>query len=375
MRIALYNLTTTTKRGGVETFVWGLARELASRGVEVDIIGGIGKVTQEAGTCGVIRHAFVDRNLFRAIPGLRTAWAVTKLMERLTLGVTSLPGIVGRGYDIIHIQKPYDLPAGVAARTLSGVKLLFGCHGKDFFPGDRLFIPFIDGAVSCSRFNAAQVKERYGVQPRVVYNGIDSEFFRPLPPDPVFRRRFAPAEEKVLLFAGRLVRWKGVQYLIEAMPEVMRQIPARLVIAADGPYKEDLVALANGLGIAPAVAFIGQVPHDQMPRYFSMADLVVGSSFANETFGIALCEAMACEKPVVASDFGGFSEVVEEGITGLLVPPQDSGAFASKIVEVLSDERRAVAMGKAGRRVVIERYSWQAVGDNVMKEYQRLLSQ
>lgn len=373
MRVALYNLTTTTKHGGVETFVWGLARELAGRGVDVDVIGGIGTVTQDTGA-KIIRHAFVDRSVFRRVPLLKTAWAATKLLERCTLGATALPGIINSHYDVIHIQKPYDLPAGVAARAVSGAKLLFGCHGKDFFPGDRLFIPFVDGAVSCSRFNAGQVQQRYGIQPRVIYNGIDSDFFRPLPPEPVFRRRFALDGEKVVLFAGRLVRWKGVQYVIEAMPEVVKHIPARLVVAADGPYKEDLVAMASKLGIANAVSFVGQVPHDQMPRHFSMADLVVGSSFANETFGIALCEAMSCERPVVASDFGGFSEIVEDGVTGLLVPPRDSHAMAVKIMDLLASEQRAMEMGKAGRRRVIQQYSWQAVGDNVMNEYERLLS-
>src|SRR5438477_10750893 len=118
--------------------------------------------------------------------------------------------------DVVHIQKPYDLPVCALAK-LSGAKLLFGCHGKDFWPGDRLFVRFADGSVSASRYNASQVRARYGIIPVVVYNGVDLSLFRPEGDDDEavleeYGLRVTP-EQPGLVYAGRLVGWTGVEDL------------------------------------------------------------------------------------------------------------------------------------------------------------------
>src|SRR5207302_1361840 len=142
-------------------------------------------------------------------------YALTKLLERLSMAPFALPALLLGKYDIVHIQKPYDLPV-VALAKLSGAKLLFGCHGKDFWPGDRLFVRFVDGSVSASRFNASQVRARYGLQPVVVYNGVDLATFGldARHDDTVLAKHgLAPSKQDApaLLYAGRLVRWKGVE--------------------------------------------------------------------------------------------------------------------------------------------------------------------
>src|SRR3954451_20058690 len=180
MRIALYNLTTTTRWGGVENFVWEVAAQLRERGHSVDIFGGRGPKHLWRRLPGVrLRlYPYVDRDVWRRIPLLGRQYTLTKLLERLSMAPFALPALVMGKYDIVHIQKPYDLPVGALAR-LSKAKLLFGCHGKDFWPGDRLFVRFADGAVSASEFNAEQVRDRYGITPTVVYNGVDLNLFTP----------------------------------------------------------------------------------------------------------------------------------------------------------------------------------------------------
>ncbi|CAA9574475.1 MAG: hypothetical protein AVDCRST_MAG88-2689 [uncultured Thermomicrobiales bacterium] len=382
-RVALYNVTTTTKTGGVETFVRELARGLAAAGLAVDIIGGRaprGRVGEVVPGVRIVRAPFVPREWLRRLPGLGRQYGATKLLERLTFGVTALPPVARGGYDILHIQKPFDLPVGAAVRQLTRgrTRLVFGCHGRDFFAGDRLWTGAVDATVSCSATNAAEVAARYGLTPRVIYNGIDLDRFAPRPADPALRARLTGGgdysvpfaqDRPVLLSAGRLVRWKGAEYAIAALA-LLRSTPAPvLVLAGDGPYRAALARLAAEHGVADRVLFLGDWPHAAMPDLYAAADLVLGTSFVNETFGISLCEALASERPVIASDFGGFREVVRGGETGLLVPPQDPAALAGAIDALLADPARRRALAAAGRRDVAARFSWPAVVERVLAAY------
>ena len=378
-RIALHNVTTTTKHGGVETFVWELARHLAAAGHRVDVIGGLGGggLGDAPGPGVRVRRApFIRREWLRRLPLLSRLYGPTKLIERLSFGLTTLPWLLRGDYDILHIQKPFDLPVGAIVRRLTGGKtrLIFGCHGRDFFAGDWRWTGAIDATVSCSEGNAAEVAEHYGLTPRVVYNGIDLDRFSPRPrTDPAvraWRERLINGQERpVLLQASRMVRWKGAEYAIEALALLRTEPLPVLALAGDGPYRPELARLAAAHGVADRVIFLGDVPHEAMPDLFPATDLLLGTSFVNETFGITLCEALACERAVVASDFGGFREVVRHGETGLLVPPQDPAALAAAIDSLLADPDRRAAFGAAGRRDVAARFSWPVVVERVLAVY------
>ena len=383
LRVALYNVTTTTKLGGVETFVWELARHLATVGLAVDVIGGQsgGGLTGTPGPgVRVWRAPFVRREWLRRVPLLSRQYGLTKLLERLTFNATTLPWLLRGNYDILHIQKPFDLPIGALVRRLTGgrTRLVFGCHGRDFFAGDRLFTGAVDIAVSCSATNAAEIAGHYGLTPRVVYNGIDLDRFQPQSPDApavrVLRDRLTGGTGRpVLLLAGRLVRWKGAEYAIAALAAAQTTPAPVLALAGDGPYRATLERLAAELDMRDRVLFLGNWPYEQMPDLLAAADIVLGTSFVNETFGISLCEALACERPVIASDFGGFREVVRPGETGLLVPPQNPTALAAAIDALLADAARRAAFGAAGRRDVAARFSWDAVVERVLAAYDEAL--
>ncbi len=366
VKVALYNVTTTVSTGGVETFVWELGRELQRRGFPVHLIAGNSPHPDRYPELTVLRRPFLSRDLFRRIPGFKRAYAVTKLLERLSFAITTLPLLLRERYDIVHIQKPYDLPVALLVRALVGSKVVFGCHGEDFFPGDRLFGRRADVAVSCSEFNADTVEGHYGLRPRVVYNGYDADLFAPLAPDVELRRQLAPNGEQVILYAGRLIPWKGVQYAIAALAEVPG---AALVIAGEGHYRPELEKLAAEKGVTGRVRFLGNVSHEELPRLLSVSDVLVATSFASETFGIALVEAQAAGVPVVASRFGGFPEVVQDGVTGRLVPPQDAPALAQALGEVLANPEQRRAMGQAGQKWVRERFHWEKVAERVIEAY------
>jgi glycosyltransferase involved in cell wall biosynthesis len=165
------------------------------------------------------------------------------------------------------------------------------------------------------------------------------------------------------------VRWKGAEYAIAALAQLRADPAPVLVLAGDGPYRADLERRARDLGVADRVVFLGAWPHEAMLDLYPAVDLVLGTSFVNETFGISLCEALACERPVIASDFGGFREVVRHDETGLLVPPQDPSALADAVDALLADPARRRTLALAGRQDVVARFSWPAVVERVLAAY------
>ncbi len=361
LHIALYNLTTTTKVGGVESFVWDLSRELVQRGHHVTIIGGVGNCREPAPGVSILTYPFISRTVFQSIPPLRRAYAEAKLLERLSLAVSVLPQLVRGGYDIVHLQKPYDMGPALLARRLGGPRVVLGCHGEDFYPGDWMLARHMDASVSCSHFNARTVAARYHRTPRVIFNGFDTSIFRPAAPDPTLR----PAGGAMLLYVGRLMPWKGVDTALEALPHIP---DATLVIAGDGEQRQPLERLSYELGVSKRVRFLGVVPRPMLPRLYSTADLLLATSFASETFGISLVEAQACGLPVVATEFGGFPEVVDPGRTGLLIPPRDPHAMATAVNALLHDATRRAAMAAAAPAWAAQ-FTWPAVVDRVESAY------
>jgi D-inositol-3-phosphate glycosyltransferase len=392
VKIALYNLTTTTKHGGVETFVWEIGRELAGRGHHVTLFGGRGGVERDDPRIAVRTYPYIPRERWGRNPALRKSLNLLKLLERLSMARHALPDLIAGHYDIIQVSKPYDFPVAALARRRSGARVLYNSQGTDFFPGDRFFRRAIDGAFACSHYNAAMVEARYLFPIDVSYNGFDAATFRPLPPDPALRTSLSPDGAPLLLYVGRLVTFKGLDHLLGAVALLSRDsgvraqgaavgngagvhvLPPRLVLAGDGPHRAALERRARDLGIAGRVAFAGAQPNAELPRYHAVSDALVLPSTDHETFGIAACEAMACARPVVGARTGGIPEVVRDGETGLLVPPADAWALAAALARLLADERLRQRMGAAGRERALAEFTWERVADRVVRCYERALA-
>jgi glycosyltransferase involved in cell wall biosynthesis len=372
MKVCLYNLTTTTQYGGVESFVWHVAQGLARRGVAVTIAGGEGEIRRATENVRVVTFPYTRRGALRRLPGLGKQYTLTKLAERLTFGRNARAFMQSEKFDLIHIQKPYDLPTAAWFKRKAGGRLVFGCHGTDFFPGDRRFVGAADTAVSCSAFNAAQVQAHYGILPRVVYNGIDpGQFFPQVAADALHAGTTGGAG--TIFYAGRLVRWKGVQYLMEATALLTQGRDVRLDIAGEGEYRPTLERRARELGIAERVKFLGYIPADALAPYYARADVVALASYANETFSIMSAEAMACARPVVGSRFGGIPEVIADGETGLLAEPENAADFAEKLGRLLDDATLRERMGNCGRERALRLFTWDAVTDRVLDAYHAIV--
>lgn len=371
MNIALYNLTTTVKTGGVESLVWGTAQRLAARGHAVTLFGGRGQPLPDPPGVRVLRYPYIARTSWSRVPGLRKSLNLLKLLERLSMAAWAVGDLLAGGFEIVQVVKPYDFPVGAHVRFYRGARLVYNSHGTDFFPGDVLFRRAIDGAFACSRYNAQMVEARYRIPIDVAYNGFDAARFHPLPADPLLRARYAPAGAPLLLYAGRLVTFKGLDHLLDALA----LLPGvHLVLAGEGPHQASLAAQARRLGLAARTHFIGNRPHAELPQLYAASDLFVMPSTDHETFCIAACEAMGCARPVVAARTGGLPEVVRDGETGLLVPPADAPALAEGVRTLLADPALRARMGRAGHEWTNAMFTWDRVIERILACYERALA-
>jgi glycosyltransferase involved in cell wall biosynthesis len=177
--------------------------------------------------------------------------------------------------------------------------------------------------------------------------------------------------ERVIGFVGRLIEQKGVDVLLDAFPRIREQHPeAALVIVGDGPLRRDLHARAERLG--PGVRFAGWI--DQAVRTMAACDIVVMPS-RWEGLGLVALEALACARPLVASDVDALPEIVRNRETGLLVPPGDPSALAAAVVALLNEPGWAASLGEAGREDVRDRFSIERMARATLDVYATVLAE
>jgi glycosyltransferase involved in cell wall biosynthesis len=202
---------------------------------------------------------------------------------------------------------------------------------------------------------------------RVVRNGVDPAAFT-APPDPSLRDAIAVDADRPLVFtAARLAAQKAIDVLLAAAALVPGAVFA---IAGDGPDRAALEARAGALGVLPRVRFLGA--RADVPALLSVCDLVVLPSLV-EGMPLAVLEAMAAGRAVVATRIGGTDEVVVDGGTGILVPPADAPALAAAIRDLLADRERMQRLGAAGRERVRSEFSVERMVAGVAATYGELL--
>ena len=177
--------------------------------------------------------------------------------------------------------------------------------------------------------------------------------------------------EKVVTIVGRLEEWKGHHVFLEAASKVLdRSNHVRFLVVGDGVMRNPLEALSKKLGIMSYVIFCGH--RNDIPQILAASDLLVSASFG-EHFGRVIIEAMAMEKPVVATKAGGVPELVIDGETGILVKPADSEGLASAILRLLEDPQRSKEMGNSGLKRVMEYFGIDRHVRDIEKIYEPLL--
>jgi len=230
--------------------------------------------------------------------------------------------------------------------------------------------------IAVSRFTAEGIISEYGILPgkmAIIPNCVDTIRFNPNINGEGFREKWKLHSDPLVVFVGRLVQNKGLQYLVEAFAEVLRDIPeAKLIIAGEGTLKKELLIMIRKLNLQNSIKLVGRVPSKELPAIYAAADLVVLPSIM-EGFGMTLLEAMATAKPCVATAVGGIPEVVINGETGLLVPPGDSSALHKAICTVLEDRSLSRKLGEAGCRRVENRFTSDIVAKETVVVYEQTL--
>jgi phosphatidylinositol alpha-1,6-mannosyltransferase len=357
--------------GGIESLTLALAGALAQAGVELRVLA---PQHEQAGE--------LDRTLpyevVRFVGGHVRHFGLTAALERELV----------RGASRVLFMQWTGATMAMAARELVRAprRVAMVCHGKEMLAnvrgrpapawhrlGRRAVLRQADPLFAVSRFTAARAVA-LGVDPDrvcVMNPGVDLQRFRPLAGEadaPELEGHAGPR----LLSITRLVPRKGVDTVIEALPRLPANV--RYFVGGDGPDRSRLIALAEQHGVADRVRFLGRVPDDRIAPLYRHSDWVLLVSRQQELagdvegFGMVLLEAQACGTPVVGGDAGGIPDALQDGVTGVLVPPGDPAALAHRLAPLVVDRSVRDRFAAAALAHVRDR-GWDRVAQLVIDRF------
>jgi alpha-maltose-1-phosphate synthase len=386
--------------GGAGVHVEYLARELA-RLVDVTVhCWGAERPPAGPGEPKVVAHRAWD-----ALAGESQHLAA---LQAVSIDLTMAAGV--EGAEIVHSHTWYAQFGGHLAKLMYGIPAVCTVHSlepmrpwkEEQLAGgyavssfcERTALEAADAIVAVSSEMRRDVLSCYpAIEPErvgVIYNGIDTEEYRPDPSTDVLERYGVDPSRPSVVFVGRITRQKGVTYLCDAALKI--DPAAQLVLCAGAPDTPEIGAeIAAKVDRVRAergnVLWLDQMlSKPEVIQLLSHATVFVCPSIY-EPLGIVNLEAMACETAVVATRTGGIPEVVDDGVTGLLVPfePLDDGSrapvdpeqfaadIADRVNELVAAPARAEEMGRAGRQRAIEHFSWSAIAEQTVELYRSLL--
>lgn len=302
--------------------------------------------------------------VFFLLNGMRRAWSLARQQR----------------YDIVHVHWPMPMVLlGWAARRARATPMVTTFYGIELrwvqsrLPFLKWFVRWAartsSQAVAISSYTARELRKFADVPIEVIPYSAE------LPP-PLAPSTQRPGGAPSILFVGRLIERKGVGHLIRALGVVRQAIPARLIVIGDGPERPLLERAAREARVAEHVEFRGRVTDEELRRAYAAASVFVLPSVLDarqdtEGLGVVLLEAMNYSVPVIASDIGGITDIVQHDRTGLLVPPGDEPALAHALSRVLTDPALSRMLGQAGRQRLHDAFSWAHIVDRWEQVYAR----
>jgi phosphatidylinositol alpha-mannosyltransferase len=373
MRIALVSPYSWTYQGGVNRHVEALAEQFIARGDHVRVLAPWDPPDA------------ISRRLHRSHPELREApdylvplgrtigWGANGAVSNLSSfpeGPIALRRELRSGnYDVVHVHEPLAPLVGWDAMTFRGAPVVgtFHAYSTKAFPnhtatllGARRRMNQLSARIAVSEAAAWTGRRWFGGEYTIVPNGVDIEA-APQGPKP-------PSDELRLLFVGRAEERKGLPVLLSAFQALVEHVPSRLTVVGADP--EEISRRVADPDLMSHIDVLGKVSDSILWRQLGEADILCAPSLAGESFGMVLIEAMAAGTPVIASKIAGYSDVVTNGVDGVLVPPADPQALAEELQLLAHEPERMVAMGKAGRSSA-ERYAWPHIAEEVTEVYER----
>jgi glycogen(starch) synthase len=376
--------------GGISPHVYHLSKSLAKNGVKVYVV-----------TCdfpGAPQHEIVDGvEVFRVDsyknPSPNFATWVYLMNVNMQKEAAALVNRLGGEVDIFHAHDWLVANAGIGLKHVFRKPFLATVHSTEI--GRRNGIHFdyermiheteawltyeAWKVICCSNYMVSHVRWAFGLPEDkliMVPNGVNIQEYTGNKNADLgqFRRKFALPEEKLVLYVGRLVYEKGIHVFVNAVPKILGKVDAKFVIVGNGYMKEPLSNLVKSMGLAHKVMFTGFVDDETLKNLQRCADVsVVPSLF--EPFGIVALEAMAAKSPIVVSDTGGLSEIVEHDVNGVKVYPENPDSLAWGITKVLLDEKYANWIRNNAYKKVLEKYDWDKISQQTKAVYQAVLKE
>jgi glycosyltransferase involved in cell wall biosynthesis len=233
-----------------------------------------------------------------------------------------------------------------------------------------------DVIVTISRYSLEKMQKHYGVDPskvRIVPNGVDPEKYVPTENPAELKQLFGLRASSVVLFVGSLIPRKGLSFLVEAAKQVTKTQPdTQFVLVGDGPMKTQLTNDLSQANLTGNFVFKSNLNEQELTKIYACSDVLILPSI-QEGQGIVLLEASASGKPVVAFDIGGVNESVINGKTGLLASRGSSGELAESLLKLLGDAELRQRMGLAGRKFVVENFTWDICAQKMLEVYREAL--
>jgi len=390
--------------GGMNVYVRDLTRELGRLGIHVDVF----TRSQNEHVPHVLHDLGFGNRVVHVPAGPECPLPKPQLTDHIPEFVAHIQQFAtekGIRYDLIHshywmsgvaaelLKDSWHIPVVQMFHTLGEMKNRVAQteaekEGAYRLDGERRVLQVADQIIAATPAEQAQLRWLYLADPAkmtVIAPGVDTSHFYPIPKDEAREAAGLPKGERTILFVGRLQPLKGVDTLIQAatrlrLSDISAEHPVNLVVVggnSNGSGEDTdaelarLQALTRDLCMDRMVVFLGQRDQDKLPYYYSAAEVVVMPSHY-ESFGMVALEAMACGTPVVASQVGGLAYLVQDGVTGFVVPDQDPEALADRLTRLLGDPDLRLRMGKQAAAYA-RTFDWENVAVQIAEVYRRLL--
>lgn len=360
--------------GGVETHVRELSRYLKELGVDVKVYttdpkGSLPKKGMVDGIEIYRSRSYPFNGIYHFSPEL---YSTLKNLESV---------------DIVHAHdyQDYSILATSRAKIKLQAPLVYTPHfhptggskwrtmGKGVYGAllGGYLLRSADAVIAVSKHEKDLLERRFhldGRRIRYIPNGINIEKFRNL------KKRERQKNNHIILYVGRLEKYKGVQHIIRALPKIVEVEDCELHIIGEGSYWRELISFVKKLKMTDHVTFLGRVSEAELIEAYLSSDIFVMLS-QYEAFCIALAEAMACSLPVIATKVGGVPELLKHGQYGFLLDyPPERDILAKTAIYLLENIEISRKMGLEGREYIISKFSWRSSSEKLLQLYRELLN-
>ena len=390
--------------GGMNVYVAELTRHLGQLGIHVDVF----TRSQDEHVPHVVHSLGYGNRVVHVPAGPETPLPKPQLAEYLPTfaeAVARFSQEKGIHYDLIH---SHYWMSGIAAETLKAqwdVPVLQMFHtlglmknqiaqsdeereGEYRINGEKRVMQIADKIVAATPAEEMQLNSLYQVPPEKIVTippGVDTARFYPISQDEAKEAINVTCKNRLLLFVGRIEPLKGLPNLIRAIDMIRKsgnpisQHYCLVVIGGEPDASPDTMTqemahvktLCKELGVENLVIFLGKKAQETLPYYYSAADILIMPSYY-ESFGMVALEAMACGTPVIASQVGGLPFLVQDGVTGYVVPGGSAEALVPPLLKLMSDADTRQKMGSQASEYALQ-YSWHLISQRIAAVYRQLI--